>query len=534
MFTCSFPYLFKRSALAVMILAVVLGVFFRMARVDYKIFWHDEVYTAIRSSGYVGQEVSDGLFQGQILSGADIRRYQQLSPDHGWGHTLHSLTTHPEHPPLYYLMVRGWMEGFGSSIAAIRSLSVFLAILALPALYWLWLEVFQDHRLAQWAIALFALSPIHVLYAQEARQYSLWTLTTILASAALVRSLRHNTLSSWALYGLTTAAGIYTSLFSVFTLFAQGIAVIVHERWCLTWKMGRFAIAACLACLSFTPWAIVLITNWDIFQDKTAWTRHVPPLSFLANQWMLHLTSTVVDWRLTLPWSFRLYTYGAFIAISALALVGVRLLWQRSRVAASLALGLILIPYLGLAVPDVLFGGQRSVSTRYFVSMFLGIQMAIAYATYYFAYHPSPTRQQWGRRITAILLTVGLISCAQSFFYNDWWNKGVSSRNAVVADVLNQSDRPLVIHSPGFSTLGQGDVSMGNLLSISHRVNENVRFLLVTDPIIPEIPEDVGDRYLYYPSDNLVQGLEDTYGLTAEPLPLDNVPLLKLVDSPGG
>lgn len=42
-------------------------------------------------------------------------------------------------------------------------------------------------------MALIAVSPFHVLYAQEAREYSLWTVTILLSSAALLRAMRVKT-----------------------------------------------------------------------------------------------------------------------------------------------------------------------------------------------------------------------------------------------------------------------------------------------------------------------------------------------------
>ncbi|HHP7245612.1 MAG TPA: glycosyltransferase family 39 protein, partial [Elainellaceae cyanobacterium] len=167
---------------------LILGVFFRVVNLDSKVYWHDEVFTSIRAAGYVGDEIESQLFNGTVLSADDLLVYQRLTPDKGIDDTLYALTTHPEHPPLYYLMVRGWMELFGSSVAAIRSLSVLSSLLTFPALYWLCLELFGSAMVGGMAIALFAVSPFHILYAQEARHYSLWTLATILSCAALLRA----------------------------------------------------------------------------------------------------------------------------------------------------------------------------------------------------------------------------------------------------------------------------------------------------------------------------------------------------------
>jgi len=70
---------------------------------------------------------------------------------------------------------------------AIRSLSAIISLLVFPGVYWLLPGIWVVNG---WiAIALIAVSPFHILYAQEAREYSLWTVTIALSSAALYTQL---------------------------------------------------------------------------------------------------------------------------------------------------------------------------------------------------------------------------------------------------------------------------------------------------------------------------------------------------------
>ena len=39
-------------------------------------------------------------------------------------------------PPLYYLLLHGWMPVFGTGEAATRALSLLFALLAVPASFW--------------------------------------------------------------------------------------------------------------------------------------------------------------------------------------------------------------------------------------------------------------------------------------------------------------------------------------------------------------------------------------------------------------
>ena len=73
------------------------------------------------------------------------------------------------------------------------------------------------------AIALMTISSFHVLYAQEARPYSLWTVTILLSSWVLLRALRLKTQVSWGIYAVTLALGFYTHLYSLFVSIGHGI-----------------------------------------------------------------------------------------------------------------------------------------------------------------------------------------------------------------------------------------------------------------------------------------------------------------------
>ena len=106
------------------VIVIVIGVFFRCYNLDKKVYWHDEVYTSIRVSGYNAQEVVQEIFTGQVIQPQDLLKYQKITPKKTWQDTFNKLLEHPEHPPLFYLLSRGWQGIFGSSIFSSRSLAV--------------------------------------------------------------------------------------------------------------------------------------------------------------------------------------------------------------------------------------------------------------------------------------------------------------------------------------------------------------------------------------------------------------------------
>lgn len=164
----------KPKWLSIFLLTVIiLGVFFRVINIAQKPYWHDEIYTSLRISGYTSPEVVEQIYD-KIIGIDDILRYQCPSQEKKLSDTVRGLAVEePQHPPLFYWLEAIWTRWFGCSITTTRSLAVLFSLLTLPAIYWLCRELFQSPIVAWMAIALTSISPIHIRYAQEARQYSL-------------------------------------------------------------------------------------------------------------------------------------------------------------------------------------------------------------------------------------------------------------------------------------------------------------------------------------------------------------------------
>jgi uncharacterized membrane protein len=62
------------------------------------------------------------------------------------------------------------------------------------------------------AVAIIAISPFQIVYAQEARPYSLFVMLILLSSAVLLGGMRLKTNSSWAIYAVTLVVGFYSHL----------------------------------------------------------------------------------------------------------------------------------------------------------------------------------------------------------------------------------------------------------------------------------------------------------------------------------
>jgi len=179
-------------------LLVILGIFFRFFNLGHYPYWGDEFFSLLRLSGYTQRELIGNVFTGTLMQISDLNGYQGVHNDKTLLDTLQSLAIEDaQHPPLYYVLLRVWSERFGDSIAAIRSFSSLLSLLALPAVYWLSFELFALPLAAWLSVVLICVSPLHVLNAQEVREYGLWTATILLSSLLLLRAMRRPQRQTW-------------------------------------------------------------------------------------------------------------------------------------------------------------------------------------------------------------------------------------------------------------------------------------------------------------------------------------------------
>ena len=70
-----------------------------------------------------------------------------------------------------------------------------------------------------------------VVYAQEARPYSLFIMLILLSSAVLLRGMRLKTNNSWAIYAITLVVEFYSHLLLGIVAIAQGTYVVIVERF---------------------------------------------------------------------------------------------------------------------------------------------------------------------------------------------------------------------------------------------------------------------------------------------------------------
>ncbi|MEB3358861.1 MAG: glycosyltransferase family 39 protein [Synechococcales bacterium] len=492
---------------------LVLGIFFRFYNLGGKVYWYDETMTSLRISGYTQAQFIADTYTGETRSVGELLAQYQY-PDNGstLEESFSALAQHPEHSPLYYLLARGWMQVLPNSVAVIRLLSATISLLALPCMFWLSMELFASPLVAWSITAFFAISPFHILYAQEAREYSLWTVTILLSSANLLWAMRWNNPWVWMTYSLTAALGLYTHPFAAFVSFSHGLYVLIVEGVRFGKRFIAYLLASLLSLLLFAPWLRVVLQNFDLFLGNTE-SVNADRSGSLPLFWLLNLSRIFADFNQGPSAINPLHYLLAILAIASMVF-----LWRRAPLESAVFLTTLMgVTGLAILAPDMLLGGRRSSITRYAVPCYLGLQMAIAYfLTSQIVSRPitvrakTRSRKRW-RAIAITLATLGTLSILVNSHIAVWWHKSYakSRRNPDVAAFVNQMEAPLLLSD--YQPAGQ-------ILSLAHLLEPTVQIQLVEANNQVSLPEVGTPLLLYLPSDRLMRFLENRQNITLEPV----------------
>jgi mannosyltransferase len=170
---------------------------------------------------------------------------------------LHGLWTVVSHTDpnmgLYYVLLHFWVRVFGYSEAAVRSMTVVLAGLAVPVMVLLGKRLF-GRTCGLVAGLLLALSPFFVQYEQTARSYAVVVPLVLLSSYFFVTALEKPSRATLFGYVLTSTLAIYTHYFAAYVLLVQLLTLLaVKRRGAFTREWLAAAVVVIVLC---TPEAV--------------------------------------------------------------------------------------------------------------------------------------------------------------------------------------------------------------------------------------------------------------------------------------
>lgn len=155
------------------------------------------------------------------------------------------------HPPVYYLLIKGWTQIFGHSEISLRMPSVLFSLLTGYTLYLI---------AGTWAAIFFLFNPLVIYYSQEARMYLMATFFLTISIYYFIKILKKKTGAKIKkidpiLFGVFTGLSFLTFYGSIFLIGAMFLYLLFKKRY------KDFFISSILFALFFILISPLLLTQ---------------------------------------------------------------------------------------------------------------------------------------------------------------------------------------------------------------------------------------------------------------------------------
>ncbi len=408
----------RRTALWILLLIIIAGIGIRSWHVTARSLWFDEAF----SWRLIQFPLAEMIDRDQ----ADV------------------------HPPLYYILLKGWSVVFGSSLASLRGFSIAAGGATIALVYLFTAYAFRNRPTGLYAAALIALSGFQIQYAWEARMYTLGTALTALSAWLLLHAIRaknHGAITWWTGFTLANAALAYVHYYTLLTIVAE-VAFVAGYLLAMTrarigeilqWRLTWYIVAAFVGiALLWLPWLPTFIQqnaqvqqsfwipeiNWWSIPD-TFYRMFIPLVGVPRHEGIGHILVAL------LPLLLTVFGLGALLLTARS---------KQTRDAAWLTVGLGIIPFLlSLAAS---FLGQSVYQDRYFVFAQVFILIAAA------ALIGRPARR-WLQGIFIAAACIGLFA-ANIHYWRELAIDHKPGAHAAARLVYTHkaSDEPVLVSSP--------------------------------------------------------------------------------------
>ncbi|MBD5604915.1 MAG: hypothetical protein IAI48_07480, partial [Candidatus Eremiobacteraeota bacterium] len=288
-----------------------------------------------------------------------------------------------------------------------------------------------------------------VLYAQEAREYSLWTLAILCCGVAFVRACRSMAVGAWIAYAVLAAVSLYVFPFSGLVVLGQGVSLAVVADANRRRALAAYVASCVVALLAFAPWLYIMLTNRAMERGLgRIWSAHLGARA-IAGPLAKNLRQTFFDIGTPHGGSSRLGAVDAVVSLVVLTAAAYALVFLVRRAtprASSFVIWALCAPAVPLVLSDLLRHGMLVAQSRYFTPLYLGVELAFAYVLWSKmtgAKSAVGPRRLWAGATLAVI-AAGFLSCVASARADTWWNKDYE-QSRDVANVINRSAAPLVV-----------------------------------------------------------------------------------------
>lgn len=434
---------------ALVLISFSIGV--RLFNLDTKPFWFDEEIVAVLISSKT--QPSFDNYRGSAMPAAQWRQLELVSPTAPLFEVLNNLKVKlpPDQAPLYCLAAREFIQMFGDTVGVIRLLSVIFSFIAFPIVFLLARQMFKNAEVAWLSVALLACSPFQLLFAQEARQYTMWFALAALTWITMARACKNRSTKSWILFGVSGAVCILTHYASFLMMALNGATLLVSRQR----AFKGLAIAA-VAC-------ILIVSPWFLYAGLGC-------LSTYNEHWMLSHPSAEQYWLgcavsgarvlFDFPWPSTWLLKGIVYLIFLLEMVAIELAYKSATKEGRLIVRAALLYVLAMAILDITDGGRRMLITRYLTPATILIPICAASCIRNLLIN----RARAGAMLFLLIVCGGVISCVSIVNSSHAWNKFYPFDKRLLSSELNRKDNCLLICDTIYDTMNMSRLVKPNVL----------------------------------------------------------------------
>jgi mannosyltransferase len=186
-----FPKVSTRLLVLLLILILAVGIFLRVYQLGTESLWYDEASSV--------QEASMSLT---------------------------AISQHSNQPPLYYIILNSWINLFGTSEVALRSLSAIFGVISLLLIYYVGSTLF-NRRVGLISALLASISYYLINLSQEARNYSLLLILALLSYLFFIKILQNDRKLFYPFYFLATLLMGYTHVYGLLIIISQFLYLLL-------------------------------------------------------------------------------------------------------------------------------------------------------------------------------------------------------------------------------------------------------------------------------------------------------------------
>jgi uncharacterized membrane protein len=214
----------SRMRLGMFVTLVALYVAVRLWHLDARCLWFDEIFSV-------------------------------HAAEHELGPLLRFVALDLVHPPLFYLVLKVWINIGGESIFWLRLPSVISSCLVIVPFRFLVRELYRGERfddIALFGLFLLAVNGSLIKYAQEVRMYSMLMLLSVTSIWLFARYFYRG--KSWLWLLLVNLLLVYTHYYGWMIVVYEVAAIVIFQR--IKWR--RIALMAGIVFAAFLPWVIAV------------------------------------------------------------------------------------------------------------------------------------------------------------------------------------------------------------------------------------------------------------------------------------